>query len=353
MNNTVEVNRKELLAALGAASAGLAEKESIPQSLCFVLDDTRIYTYNDNVGVCVPFTTGMRCAVPSAIFLALLRKLKKDDIILSFEEGTLQIRQGKRVSASIPVSADILLPFDSNIKPPTKLQKFPCSPGDFAEGVKRVAFTVCDDTQRMQLCGIHVGSDNKGTFVESTDRSRITRFYVGESTSPISLKIPIDPLSSLKGLKPTHYGTNEGWLYFKCSGDIQFACWTPAEDYPDLRKTYESVSQNAETSTVLFPKNIHDILDRAADFAVAGIGKDGRVVVSIKEGKAVITAKGDFGNFREVFKVESQKDASFRIHPAKLSDALKLSAALKISDTFLIAEGENFWHLALLDVLGE
>lgn len=348
------VNRKELLSALSSISAGLADKESVEQSTCFIFDTNRIYTYNDNIGAVVAFDIGLHCAVPSGMFMTLLRKLKKDDITLSLNEGTLTVQAGSRVTANLTVFADVKLSYEEYVKPPAKMQKFKIGSEEFANGVKTVEFTVCEDMQRMQLCGVHIGSDSVGTFIESTDRSRITRKYVSDANDAIDMKLPILAAKALSNLSPTDWALADGWLHFKCKGGVQFVCWVPAEAYPDLSKFLTTVEAE-KCTTVTFPEAIERMLDISNDFAVDKIAKDGRVTITVKDGKARLFVKGDYGAFKESCKVKASGEAKFRTHPQKLLQIFQMSLTIKIGESTIIVKGtENklpFWHISQLDVL--
>lgn len=345
-----QFNRVELLKALELAKFGLADKEIIQQSMSFVFDGDRIYTYNDNIAVCVPFKTGMKLAVPSTPLLTLLRKVKKDDIVLSFEEGTLTVRQGKRVAAGITANEDIILPFDEKIKPPEKMKKLGCTAEAFAEGVKFCQFCICDDTQKLQLCGVHIGSDSTGTYIESTDRYRMTRKYISDSTAPINLNIPIEAAKALVNLKPVTCGEFEGWLYFKCENDVLFACYTPDEAYPDLQTQFDTATKEGKSKKVELPAKVFTILDLATQFSLQSSARDSRLKLETSNKKLTVSTTGLYGTFKESCKLDTDDKISFVLHPKALADILNISLKLSISESYIFTKGKGYWHLATLDV---
>lgn len=347
-----EFSRKTLLSMLEVLKYGLADKESVPQSMSFVFDGDRVYTYNDNVGVCVPFESGMKCAVPGMPFLTLLRKLKKDDIMLDLTDKGLTVKQGKRVSATLAVNADIMLPFDEHVKPPAKMSKLPCTAEAFAEGVRFVLFSVSKDQGEQRLCGVHVGYDQKGTFVESSDRYRFTRRYVSENTSSIDMKIPTTTADALLKLEPIKFGENEGWIYFECKDGVQFASWTAAEDYPNIAEAWLAVKESSFT-TVEFPEKIADVIDLASNFAASGVMNDSKLHCVIEGGKATIFASGPFGKYKESLKVEADADVTFNLNPTVFAEALSLSRKVKVSENYLMVASKKFWHAVLLNVAEE
>jgi len=347
------INRKELLAKLQMVAVGLAEKESIPQSLCFAFDNGRIFTFRADVGVCTPFPQGadLKCAVPGQMLLSLLRKMKSDEVSLELMEGELHVKGG-RIKAKLIVNANVELPFDQYIKPPAKLTKLPFTPKQFSEGVKTVSFSICNDTQTMQLYGIHVGSDSEGTFVESTDKTRMTRRYVSDKVCEIDLKIIADYIKALVSIEPVEYAFNEGWYYFKCKDGTIYACTVPEKPYPDLQKV-KIENEKAEMVTVTFPASVDSILDIANDFAVDTMACDGILLVTVAEGKAKFYVKGDHGEFNERCKVKSSGDVKMAFHPKKLLEVLQLGLRAQISERVIEVSGEvdglPFWHISVLN----
>lgn len=351
VTNGREFNRTALLKVLTALCPGLVDKEDAEQSQSFVFDTDRIYTFNESIGICIPFDSGLKCAVPSVPILAVLRKIKNDDIMLSFNEGSLTVRQGKRVKVDITADAKILLAFDEHVKPPKDLIKLPCTPKEFTKGVKSVLFSVCDDTQKIQLCGVHLGSDKKGTYIESSDRFRMTRFYVAKEQLEVSMKIPLVAAQALCSLGPVQCAQYKGWLYFKCENDVLFACWTPKEDYPDLKAVFDSVTEKDTPVTITFPEKIEGILELASEFSTTGISKDAHVVVSVEGSKASVSSKGTYGKFRDLCKVVSEGTAKFVINPKSFIELLAMSLTIDVFPSIIVVKGKGFWHVATLSIL--
>lgn len=356
----IELNRLELLSALDKVSAGLAEKESVAQGTCFVFEPERIYTFNSVIGVCIPFSTGLSCAVENASLLTFLRKVTNDSIILEIEGDTLTVQGGKRTKAKLPVNASIILPFDKNVKPPEKLSPLPFMPKAFSDAVSSVLFTVCNDTQMAQLCGVHIGSDSIGTFVESTDRERATRVYISDKTNPIDLNIPIESAKALRSLKPVKYGFNDGWEYFLCEGDVLFASSMAEKKFPDLNEKILKRFEDEKRATVTFPESVQHILDMAIDFAVDKMHKDGsmKVVVNSEKQRATFSVKGDYGDFSDSCKVQTDSSMTFVTHPSKLMDAFAFSHKTQVGESAIWIKGKAknkdmslpFWHMFTLDI---
>lgn len=349
------INRKELLAKLSLVSAGLADKESVAQSMSFIFDMDRIYTFTGYLGICTSFNSGLKCAVPGQIFLSFLRKIKQDEVELKIEDGQLIVSGGKKARAKITVDAKITLPFDEHIKPPAKLTRLPFNPEQLSEGAKSVMFTVCNDTQTMQLCCMHIGNDDTGIFVETTDRTRITRRYISDKAQEIDLMILSEYVKTVCSLEPREYGMDNGWLYFKCANDTIMACTYPSAQYPDLLAIRKS-NEKSNAVKVTFPTSVDRILDLANDFAVdTSLSVNGQVIVTVEEERARFFVKGDHGVFSEKCKVKNSGSCKFAIHPKKLAELLLIDLNAKVSESVIIAEGScdklPFWHLSVLNKL--
>jgi len=90
------VKRIELLGCLELLTPGLAKKELIEQSACFVFRDGLAQTFNDEVACSMKADYGIEGAVPAEPLLNLLRQLPDENIKLGMgvEEGSRRSFRG-------------------------------------------------------------------------------------------------------------------------------------------------------------------------------------------------------------------------------------------------------------------
>jgi DNA polymerase III sliding clamp (beta) subunit (PCNA family) len=336
------VNVKELRAALDIASAGVAAKEIIEQSGCVVLDQNRIITYNDEVAVQVPFESGVTAVVPAEPFMALVKNCNQETVELSISDGRLLFK-AKRAPSKIPITQEVLLPFDKKIKPPEKFVKLQDAE-EFSKALAFVDFTVSTDTQFMEYTCVHVGSDNKGTFCESTDRYRVTRKYFSTHKHTLNILIPAVAIKILKSQMVLEIGESNGWLYFKLENDVLFACFTVEATFPDFGAPLKEAMGEC-VATIELPKKISTMLDRASIFSKAAETNDEQVKLTASSGKFTIRAEGKHGEHEEWCKCEYDgPDLDIGLHPQHLKAILSIATTLNIYEADIKVSGKGFFH---------
>lgn len=339
----MEVNVKELKSALDVAQVGVAAKEIIEQSGCIVFDQKRIVTFNDEVAVQVPFKSGLTAVVPAEPLLALVKSCNAETVDLSIDTGRLLFK-AKRAPSRIPIAEDILLPFDKKVKPPSKFVDISEVSAAFAKALGFVSFTVSTDTQYMEFTCVHVASDKKGTYCESTDRYRVTRQYFTDKQYPLNILIPAVAMKTLQNNRILSVGENDGWLYFNLEGDILFACFTVEATFPDFGAALKE-SMGKCIAKVELPAKIKTMLERASIFSQAVETNDEKVTLTLSEGRFTIRASGRFGEHEEWCKCEySGDELDIGVHPLHLKAILAITRELAIYEQDIKVYDKDFFH---------
>lgn len=341
----MQVTTSELKVALKTASNGLASKAIIEQSDCFIFTDEKITTFSSEVAVQVPFKADFEAAIPAEPLLAFVNRCSDKEIDMIVEEGKLKLK-GKRTRVAIPIKAEIVLPFRDKITPPDKGISIPDSHA-FSRALSYVEFTISTDTQFPELTCVHINSDKKGTFCESSDKYRITRKYF--STDRIFEKdifIPHVAVKVLKGETVESIGFNNGWLYFNLPGGILFACYTiEVESFTDYDSEEFVNSLGKKVSGLILPEKITAIMERASIFSKTEIANDQKVTLTLKENKLVITSEGPWGDFRESTSIDwDRSEFSFVVHPNHFMDMIRLSKELILYPGDVKVVGKGSWH---------
>ena len=127
----MKVNREEFLNKLDAVRGGLAVRETVEQSSCFVFTGDRIATFNDEVAASVDFKTDFSGAVAAKPLTDILRKLPEETVDLSEAADGLVV-SGKGRRATVRREAEILLPVAAEMVFHGILGQFAKRPGQFA-----------------------------------------------------------------------------------------------------------------------------------------------------------------------------------------------------------------------------
>ncbi|NMA23687.1 MAG: hypothetical protein GX938_09320, partial [Spirochaetales bacterium] len=92
----MKINKTELQKALEKVKPGLSNKELVEQSTSFAFMGGRIVTYNDEISISHPVKDlNVTGAVKAQSLYAFLSKIKRDEIILEWEENQVVIKAGR------------------------------------------------------------------------------------------------------------------------------------------------------------------------------------------------------------------------------------------------------------------
>lgn len=329
----MKLNRKSLIAALQAVSVGLAKKEVIAQSTCFVFtEDGQVVTYNDEIAVSHPIKVGFTGAVAAKELLAILNKTKAEEIELELKSGELFFK-GSRAKAGLRVQSDIELPITDLAQPEESDWKK--LPANFCEALSFCLFSVSKDQNKQLLTCVHI----RGQFAESSDNFRVTVFDMGKDALKVFKKnflVPAHAAKSVVSYKPVKYAMTEGWLHFKTDTGMQFSCRTFDEDYPNVEKIL-----NVKGNKLQFPSKLGEIMDRASIFS-----EEAYVTISIEENKLTVSAEGLNGWFKEESRISYAGEATeFDIAPEFMKSIMKINDTAIVGEKLLKFEGEDFVHV--------
>lgn len=330
----MRTNREELLKALESVSAGLAQREVIEQSSCFVFQDGRLTTFNDEVLVSAPSPiTGVSGAVPARPLLSLLSKLKEDDLDIDAADGQLRVKgTGRR--AGIIMESEIALQPDAIEQP----QQWRPLPTDFGEAVDVVQACASADDSSFVLTCIHIAPE----FLEACDNFQIARFPIKIGLTESCL-VRRDSLVPVVGLGMTEIGSTDAWLHFRNSADLRMSCRRWVEEYQDLSEIMEV---DGETATL--PAGLSEAVGKAEVFSSDNVEAN-RVLIALKDGKLKIRGEGASGWYEERKKIAyNGPPLSFMISPSLLGQITKLTSECVVSSSRLKIDAGKFQYVAFL-----
>jgi len=348
----MELNRHALLGKLELLMPGIDKKGIAENTSSFIFDGERIYTYNDTIGVAVNFTTGLQCAVPAQSLYRLLSKLPDEAVEVALLEGALKIK-GKKSRATVKVVEGAVLPFDDKVTKARDATAMPAK-SSFNKAVQFCLFTTNRHTQEQVMGCVHIASDKKGTYAESTDSTRMTRYYFTTEVMPLDILIPLAAAQSIIKYEVESIAEAEGWLVFNCKGDTTFATWTVAATFPNLKKAIASFGE--VQSEIVLPPGIIETLERAEIFAQADtkVDQDVYIVFTVNDGKMKISSSGVYGKFTETVDVEyTGAEVSFALPPLFVRDILRIVTSIQVLDGVVRCAKKRFFHYAGIIESGE
>lgn len=328
------VPREKLIQELEAVRRGLTAKEVIDQSNCFVFQEGRVATFNDEIAYFHSTCLDVECAVRAQSLLDILHKLKEDELMVEIGENELLIKlKGRKMGVTL--EKEVLLPVNSVEKPDEWLTL----PDDFDEALKVALDCASDDEANFQATCIHITPD----WIEACDDVRAARYAI-----QIGLEKPLLIRSgALKGFTDMGFTSvcqTENWVHFENGGGLVASCRHYAEEYPDLSKILE-----IEGKDVRLPKGLVEAADKAEVFSSENAGEN-RVTVEIRTGKVKIKGEGVTGWYTELKQMKSYKgpDLKFLINPQQLVSLIKKYDTCTVSDTRLKIKGSKFEYITAL-----
>ena len=310
----MEINREDFLSTLQLVQAGLADKENLEQSTCFVFSDKQVITFNDEIACRLPLSDSYKKingAVRAKPLMAILSKLEDDLVDLEASSSELVIKAGKgRRSSGISMESEVYLQTDG-VEIPKKWKKLPETFGDSCELVLRCCGS---DESEFALTCVHMTPK----FVEATDRFQIARYTID---LPIKKGILVRSKSLNQVLQAgvTAISETESWLHFKNSDGLIISVRRSIDDFPDLSSYYK-----VEGEGIKLPEGISAAAEKASIFSMEN-AEDDRVIVQVLPKKVRIEGRSAVGWYRETKQVTYKgPKLKFSISPLLLTELIKI-----------------------------
>lgn len=335
----MKLNREDLLRQLEAVVPGLATKEVLEQSSCFVFQDNTVTTFNDDV--CCRMVCpmgGLSGATPARPLLELLGRLNEQYIDISEDKGGIIVK-GKRRRASIQMEAEVMLPI-SNVAMPTKWVKLD---PNFTDAVGVVQHCASKDTNNFHLTCIHITPDH----VEACDNFQLARYPVATGFTTEAL-VKRDSLKHVTGLGMTEVSVGDTWCHFRNPAGLVLSVRRESGDYDDLTPILDTRGEG-----VTLPGGLAEAVDRAEVFS--GENSENNVVfIQLKNSEIRIKGEGASGWFEERKQVAYDgKPMGFAIAPKLLIDITEQTNECEISEGLLRVANGKYVYATCLGAIGD
>ena len=333
------INREDLLHQLESVQAGLSSREIIEQSSCFVFQNGRVYTYNDEVACSIKTSLTLDGAVQAAPLLAILGKLAEPE--LEVEEGANGelVFVGKKRRIELVREAKVNLPIDK-VEVPTEWRPLT---GDFVEAVGLVQHCASRDESKFSLTCIHIAPK----FIEACDNYQVTRVKVLTGVES-SVLVRSTSLKNIVSLGMEKVSETESWIHFQNATGLILSCRRYVETYPDLKAILQM-----EGHPITIPRGLGEAADRAAVFATDTSGEC-QVSIEVKPGKLRIKGTGAAGNYVEMKKlIYDGPHLSFLIAPELLIEITKRHTDAEVNGQKLKVNGGKWVYVTCLGAVKE
>lgn len=331
----MKYNREELLRVLEAVSPGLAIKEAIEQSSCFVFLQGEVATFNDEVACVMPMTsfTDEEIAVPAKPLMDLLRKLAENEIDIELIANELVIK-GKKRRAGITCEAEVALPIGSVDRPEVWNALDP----EFTDAVGVVQQCASRDQNQFHLTCIHLTPE----YIEACDNFQMVRYPIPMEIEESCL-VKRDSLKHVMGLGMIEVSETGTWMHFRNGAGLVLSVRREILDYEDLTAILEVTGDKTT-----LPGGLAEAVEKAEVFSAEN-SENNVVFIELRKGKLRIRGVGVSGWYEERKDVKWMGEPlSFSIAPNLLVEITNRTNDCYITPGRLMVDGGKFTYVTCL-----
>jgi len=273
----MEVDRVELIEVLTKIKPGIATKEFLEQSTHFILNDTEIISYNDEISIVCPFDIGIVCTVDAGLLYKLIAKMDEDTISFNLNKNIMEVECGDtKAELPIIIDSEILDYVDKLFEEQDKLEKYDL-PEDFLDAVRLCAFSASRDRTLGTLTCVWI----EGKDVLTSDKYRAS-WYQMKSAVEKNFYIEAEYVKELSNFEdPVDYCLSRSWVHFNMANGIVFSArlTTPDKLLP-LKTMFEEFEHSVR---IPIPAALKEAIDTAALTVESEEKLNQRVVIEFGE----------------------------------------------------------------------
>ena len=332
----MQVQRKELIAALEEVKPGLASKDILAQSTSFVFTKEGITTFNDEISVYKPFKSGFEGAVRANELYSLLAKIKDDSIEVESTGAELIVKWGKKSKAGIRMEAEIMLPLE---EVDIEHADFIKLPDNFLKAISIASYCAAKDLSKPHLTCVCINEGN----VVASDNFRIIMVDFNSKLDTDQILLPASVVKFLVKYDVKKLSHSPGWVHFHTEDGLVFSARVLAGDFPEVDQYFAIKGHELQ-----FPAGIIEILDKAGVFTGSSVNGD-FISIAVEDRVMLIKGEGDYGWLEEPANCKYKGEKiEFQVDPSFLKDILKDLRQCIVGEGTLLFEGENFKHIVSL-----
>lgn len=338
----MRTNREDLLRRLEAVAAGLAVKEHVEQSSCFVFKAGMVVTFNDEIACTMECDlAGLEGAVPSKPLLELLQRMTEKEVDIQHvtdDEGKSKlVVKGKGRRANIILEAQITLPFSAVDVPEEWADLDP----EFADAIAVVQKCASKDANIFHMTCVHVTP----THVEACDNYQLARYIIDTGvTEPCLVKR--DSIKHVTGLGMTEVCETQSWLHFRNPTGLTFSVRRELMEFEELDHI---LAMGGAAATL--PGGLAEAVEKAEIFSGEN-SESNTVKIELRKNQLRLRGEGASGWFEERKAVNYDgEDLTFGIDPKLLIEVASRTNDCFIAPGRLKIDGGKFIYMISLDAV--
>lgn len=337
------INKVELLEILTKLKPGLAKKGIIEQTTHFIFTSKDIITFSDQIAIVHPFDIDVSFSVKGDDFYKLICGIDEEEFDLSIKEEKVIIKSDK-TKASMSTMVDKKDRIDDllvSLKREMRKEWNPLSK-KFVEGIYLTMFSAAKDLSMGSLSCLYI----KGTDILSSDSLRASWYTLDEPMTEFLISATdAQELAKFEGYSSiTKWLESDNWLHFKTENEVTFSIKKIIGVFKDLKSKFDTKGE-----VINLPKELQEALDTMSFIAEGDIEVNKIVSVKIENNLITCKAEKEIGWVEKIIECEYEgKPLQFLVNPIFLSQILKKTSKMILSDTIALFETNNFKHILSL-----
>ena len=296
----------------------------------FYFRDNAIFAISGSLFIKIGFEHEQEFTVDGRSFTTFMNKIKANEVELEVGENSVMIKTKKSRSEFPLFKEEQVIPteiFDASLE---------LAPVDLAEAIETVAYASSKNKARPHLCGIRIlGDEATGTDCRQISVSS----FDGDFKEQVI--IPSTIVKYVKNLGISKYTINENWFVFATDDGVQIACPILEGQYP-TKEQIDGILDVRVDESIKFPvKDTVEALEICSVFLSSVDDLDKLVLVQVKGGKAMLTAKSLNGQHKEKVAVEFDGEVDFGVNPDFFKAILQKTDSVGIKDGRMVFESES------------
>lgn len=338
------VSRANLLDVLNKVRPGKASKSHIKEMENVQFSGQDVITYNDQVGIMVPFETDFEASVNYDDFHKIISKLDTNELDLEVVENELLITTEGTKAGLVLMNYEVLgvmidalvehMPNDANDL------KWIDIPSDFLTGV-----SLCTPAAESNVSkGILACMYTNGTNIICTDNARIAIYNLTE-TFDESFLIRAGLVSELSKFDAKQICVSDAWVNFSAEDKSVFSARRVRGDGLDF---YLEVLDGFDGKALQLPDGLKEIVNAAS--VMSSNDDDKEMGITLKDGEMICTTQNERGWVEKSITVEGMKKSEMElnvsaVHLAQILDLPDIK--MTVGDGKSLFESGNFKYILL------
>lgn len=302
----------------------------------FYFDGKNVITYNDKVSIMHPFKTDFKSFINADTLYKLISKLPSKQFKIKQKENQINVlAKGVNVTLSAIMDQEVINRI-SVVNKGIKKVEWKKLPENFSDCINLCSFAASTSETESTISCIRL--DNK--ICVATDSKRLAYAKLNSKIEPMFIKA--SEVKHLLGIKPTHYGSNKGWLFFKNKDKCVFSIRKIEGEFPKWKHLFKF-----DGTQVNLPKELLRGIDLASVFT-----ENGSVLpldIYIEKNTCYLTIKTDGGKLDYRIPIEyDQEPIDFVINPDFLKEMMRFDTTITFVEGKAKLETENYAVLTAL-----